>query len=340
VLVRRVSIRQVAESAGVSMSTVSNVFNNPQLVSPETRQRVEDAMVATGYVRNGAARQLRGAPSTMVGCLLLDSANPFFAEVSRGMEDRLAEAGCMAVVCSTDVRAERESRYLQMLEEVGVRGVLLFPVGSRLDAAVALDRRGTPVVLVDHSRAGAQLCAVAVDNAHGGDLVARHLVGLSHRRIAVVRAQSDVPSLVSRLDGLRRGLAAAGLELSTALLDVPVSPQAGVDEAEAAVPRVLAAMPQPTAVVGFNDIVAVGVMRGLRTAGVDIPGQMSVLGYDDLAFASQLSPALTTVRQPTYQLGRAAAELLLAEELPGHRHREVLFTPELVVRGSTAAPRG
>jgi LacI family transcriptional regulator len=183
------------------------------------------------------------------------------------------------------------------------------------------------------------LCVVAVDNAHGGDLVARHLVDLGHRRIAVVRAQSDVPSLVSRLDGLRRGLAAAGLELSTALLDVPVSPQAGVDEAEAAVPRVLAAMPQPTAVVGFNDIVAVGVMRGLRTAGVDIPGQMSVLGYDDLAFASQLSPALTTVRQPTYQLGRAAAELLLAEELPGHRHREVLFTPELVVRGSTAAPR-
>lgn len=148
--VRRASIRQVAQAAGVSMSTVSNVLNNPHVVLAETRRRVEDAMLAVGYVRNGAARQLRGAPSTVVGCVLLDSANPFFAEVARGMEDRLAEAGCMAIVCSTDVRVERETQYLHMLEELGVRGVLLAPVSSRLDTAVAVAGRGTPVVLVDN----------------------------------------------------------------------------------------------------------------------------------------------------------------------------------------------
>lgn len=336
---RRASIRQVAEAAGVSMSTVSNVLNNPQVVSADTRRRVEGAMVAVGYVRNGAARQLRGAPSITVGCVLLDSANPFYAEVARGMEDRLAEAGCMPIVCSTDVRADRETRYLHMLEELGVRGILLSPVSSRLDAAVALGRRGTPVVLVDHPRAGAQLCAVAVDDVRGGELAAEHLVGLGHRRIAFVRARADVPSLLGRAQGLQLGLAAAGLDVSAALVQIALPPPANVDTAEAAVARVLAAAPRPTAVVCFNDMVALGVMRGLRAAGVDIPAQMSVLGYDDVVFASQLAPALTTIRQPTYQLGRAAAELLLAERRPGHRHREIRFTPELVVRQSTAAVR-
>jgi LacI family transcriptional regulator len=336
--VRRASIRQVAAEAGVSMSTVSNVLNNPHVVTVDTRRRVEDAMAAVGYVRNGAARQLRGAPSVTVGCVLLDSANPFYAEVARGLEDRLAEAGCMAIVCSTDVRAERETRYLQMLEELGVRGVLLSPVSNRLDAAVELARRGTPVVLVDHPRAGSRLCAVTVDDVRGGELAAEHLVALGHRRIAYLRTEADLPSLVGRAEGLRRGLAAAGLDVPSALVPVPVPPPAGVAEAEAAVARVLAAEPRPTAVVCFNDMAAVGVMRGLGAAGVDIPGRMSVLGYDDVVFASQLAPALTTIRQPTHELGRAAAELLLAEGRPGHRHKEVRFTPELVVRRSTAAP--
>jgi LacI family transcriptional regulator len=346
----RGGIRQVASVAGVSMSTVSNVLNNPTIVSADTRRRVEDAMATVGYVRNGAARQLRGAPSMTAGCVLLDSANPFFSEVARGMEDRLAEAGCMLVVCSTDVRADRETRYLNMLEELGVRGVLLAPVSSELEAAVALDRRGTPVVLVDHPRGRTRLCAVTVDNVRGGELAAEHLLELGHRRIALLHAEavgggpegqgggkSRVRSLVDRADGLRRGLVAAGLDVSVALVPVSLPPPASLAEAEAAVARVLGHASRPTAIVCFNDMTAVGVMRGLRSAGVDIPGQMSVLGYDDLVFAGQLAPALTTIRQPTRELGRAGADLLLAEGVVGHRHREIRFTPELVVRQSTAA---
>jgi LacI family transcriptional regulator len=320
------------------MSTVSNVLNNPRVVSEPTRNRVENAMVTVGYVRNNAARQLRGAPSMTAGCVLLDGANPFFAEVARGMEDRLAEAGCMLVVCSTDVRAERETRYLHMLEELGVRGIMLSPVDSDLDAAVALVRRGTPVVLVDHPRGRMPLCAAAVDDVRGGELAAEHLVGLGHRRIALLRPEVDVRSVVDRAAGLRRGLVAARLDVSAALVEVAVPPPASVAEAETAVTRVLAATPRPTAVVCFNDMAAVGVMRGLRAAGVAVPERMSVVGYDDLVFVGQLSPPLTTIRQPTYELGRAAAELLLAEGRPGHRHRESRFTPELVARRSTAPP--
>jgi DNA-binding LacI/PurR family transcriptional regulator len=328
----------VAAAAGVSMSTVSNVLNNPNVVSEDTRRRVEQAMTTVGYVPNSAARQLRGAPSRTAGCLLLDSANPFFAAVARGMEDRLAEVGCMLIVCSTDVRADREARYLDMLEQLGVRGILLAPVSSDLDAAVAVGRRGTPVVLVDHPQGEAQVCAVAVDDVHGGELAAEHLLGLGHRRMALLTSRVAVRSVMDRADGFRRRLVGAGLDPSTALVEIPLTQPAGMETAEVAMARVLAATPPPTAVVCFNDMLAVGAMRGLRAAGVDIPGQMSVLGYDDLIFAAQLSPALTTVRQPTYQLGRAAAELLLAEGTAGHRHREMRFTPELVVRQSTAAP--
>jgi LacI family transcriptional regulator len=320
------------------MSTVSNVLNNPHVVSGDTRRRVEEAMTTVGYVPNSAARQLRGAPAMTAGCLLLDSANPFFAAVARGIEDRLAEVGCMLIVCSTDVRAEREARYLHMLEQLGVRGILLAPVSSDVDAAVAVARRGTPVVLVDHPRGEIEACAVAVDNLRGGQLAAEHLLGLGHRRIALLTSRAAVRTVVERADGFRRGLVAAGVDVSTALLPVPLAPPVSVSTAEGAMADVLASSPRPTAVVCFNDMTAVGAMRGLRAAGVDIPGRMSVLGYDDLVFAAQLAPPLTTIRQPAYELGRAAAELLLAEGGLGHRHREVLFAPELVVRQSTAAP--
>jgi LacI family transcriptional regulator len=335
---RRAGIRQVAAEAGVSMSTVSNVLNNPHVVSGHTRRRVEEAMAAVGYVPNSAARQLRGAPAMTAGCLVLDTANPFFAAVARGIEDRLADESCMLIVCSTDVRAERESRYLHMLEQLGVRGILLVPVSSELEAAVAIGRRGTPVVLVDHPRGDAPMCATAVDDVRGGELAAEHLIDLGHRRIALLTSQSAVRSIVDRAAGFRRRVEAAGLAAPSALLSVPLLPPVTVETAEWAMAQVLAASPRPTAVVCFNDITAVGAMRGLRAAGVDVPAEMSVLGYDDLVFAAQLAPPLTTIRQPTYELGRAAAELLLAEGTPGHRHREILFAPELVVRQSTAAP--
>lgn len=335
---RRASIRQVAAAARVSTSTVSNVLNNPDVVATSTRRRVEDAMAEVGYVRNGAARQLRGAPSTIAGCLLLDTANPFFAEVSRGIEDRLTEAGCLLIVGSTDVRAAQENNYLRMMEELGVRGILVNPSGSRLDRLVRLSGRGTPVVLVDHPRAGADLCAVAVDDVHGGGLAADHLLALGHRRIAFLGSQAGVRSLRDRGEGIRRSMRKAGLDVSSTLVEIPVPEPCTVDVADSVVDQVLAVSPRPTAVICFNDVVALGMLRGLRRHGIPVPGQMSVVGYDDVQFAEQLSPALTTVRQPKYQLGRAAAELLLAEDRPGHQHQEIRFTPELVVRASTAPP--
>ncbi|GAA1790217.1 LacI family DNA-binding transcriptional regulator [Luedemannella flava] len=337
--IRRAGIRQVADLAGVSESTVSNVLNNPHIVAPATRERVERAMNDVGFVRNRAARQLRGAPSSVIGCVLLDTANTFFAEVARGIEDRLAEADCMHLLCSSDVQPERERRYLHMLEEHGVRGIIVNPVRQDLTPLIELSRRGVPVVLLDHPPDGAPLCAVTVDNALGGQRAAEHLLALGHTRIAFLRTAEAVNATVQRQAGARHACLTAGLDPDGALIDLPVSRPTSSGATEAAVTQLLHQDPRPTAIICFNDVAAVRVLRGLRRAGIRVPEDMSVVGYDDVDFASELSPALTTVRQPRHELGRAAVDLLLAEHDHGHTHRELVFRPDLILRQSTAPPR-
>ncbi|WP_220131186.1 LacI family DNA-binding transcriptional regulator [Streptomyces sp. PT12] len=332
---RRAGIRQVAELAGVSMSTVSNVLNNPQLVASATRGRVRDAMERVGYVRNGAARRLRGAPSPVVGCVLLDTSNAHFAAVARGIEDRLAEDGCLLVQCSTDMRGEREARYLRLLEEQGVRGVIISPVAASLPELVRLGQRGTPVVLLDHPGDGAELCAVTVDDAAGGALAARHLLAAGQREVAFVRCGPPLRSLAERLAGVRAAFAEAGLDPGARVTEIAVRATTAAGVAAEAIPRILALTPRPDAVICGNDAAALGVYRGLREHGVAVPDDIGVVGYDDVDFAAELSPALTTVRQPAYDVGRAAADLLLRSPGGGHRHERVSFAPALVERGST-----
>jgi len=331
-------MRQVAEIAGVSTATVSNVLNTPAVVSPETRQRVEAAMAQVGFVRNGAARQLRGIPSAVVGAVVLDLANPFYSEVSRGIEDRVSEAGCMLMLCSTDALVAKEARHLRVLEEHGVRGALVAPTGARLDQLTGLAKRGTPVVLLDHPQEHAALCAVTVDNVLGGRLAARHVLELGHRRLAFLRSSVGAWQSAQRCEGIRQALRAEGLDPAEALVEVELAPNDIARNADAAVDALLAAPNPPTAVLCFNDIAALGVLRGLRRLGLAVPGRVSVVGYDDVQFTADLAPALTTVRQPKYQLGRAAADLLLDESRPGHTHEEILLRPTLVIRESTAAP--
>jgi LacI family transcriptional regulator len=327
-------MREVAQAAGVSVSTVANVLSRPSIVAAETRRRVERAIDAVGYVPNGPARQLRGLPSMIVGSVTLDLANPFYAEVNRGIEDGLAPAGCLLLACSTDLRPDKEEQLLHLLVQQGVRGIVIAPSGTDPEPLLRLSRRGTPVVLLDHPRGRLDLCAVAVDDVLGGRLAAEHLLQLGHRRIAFLSGSVDPGPVTRRQQGLRDTLGAAGIDL----LDIRVRmhPPSLVDAAAAAVDRILAA--RPTAVVCLNDTAALGLLDGLQAAGVRVPNDISVVGYDDLPIARRLAPPLTTVSQPNYELGQAAAELLLDENRPGHVHREIRFQPTLAARGSTAPP--
>ncbi|HTJ38951.1 MAG TPA: LacI family DNA-binding transcriptional regulator [Dactylosporangium sp.] len=334
-VVRRSGMRDVARAAGVSISTVANVLNNPAVVADATRARVEEAMAAVGFVRSGPARQLRGLPSRLVGSVTLDQANPFYAELNRGIEDRLDEAGCLVLACSTDIQPDKELRILRLLEEQSPRGIIVTPTGENLEQLEAIARRGTPVVLLDAPRGALDLCAVAVDHVAGGRLAGEHLLGLGHRHIAFVSATWDVPPVRDRLEGLRLALGEAGAQMPVEVRMEQGDLYRGTEEA---VRALLALDPSPSAMVCLNDVAALALVRALERRGLRVPADVSVVGYDDVPFAAHVQPALTTVRRPIRDLGRIAAELLLAESTPTHRHEEQVFRPELVSRATTAPP--
>lgn len=333
---RRSSIRDVAEHAAVSVGTVSNVLNNPTLVADRTRQRVEQAIRELSFVRNGSARQLRAGTSSAVGAIVLDLANPFFTEVARGVEDRLAEDGYILILCSSDEQQARERRHLHLLEEQGVGGVLITPTDRDISVLDDIRRRGTTVVLLDRTSPNADMCSVAVDDVKGGELAAAHLVSLGHRRLGFVNGPLKIRQCADRRKGVRRALRAAGLPVADSLAEVTVS-SLKADGGEEGLGRLIDQPDPPSAIICVNDLIALGVLRGLMARGVRVPGQMAVVGYDDVEFASMLATPLTSVRQPKYQLGWTAADLLMAEVLqgPAHTHQQIQFQPELVVRESS-----
>lgn len=336
---RRVTIREVAYLARVSLGTVSNVLNNPGVVAEPTRRRVLDAIEKTGFVRSTAAHQLRVGKSRTVGVVLLDIANPFFAEMVRGAEGVLRDKGYVLMVCSTDESIERERRYLRVLEEHRVDGLLITPVEHDLSEVAELAARGIPTVLLDRDSGDQELCSATVDDVRGGELAAGHLFELGHATIAFVNGPSSIRQCADRREGAQKALRRARRRSPATLLEMTVN-ALSVDQGEKAVGALLSMTPRPSAVMCANDQIALGVLKRLSVAGVAVPDDIAVVGYDDVSFASMLSPALTSVRQPKYELGAIAAELLLEEALgSNHEHRSVRFEPELVVRASSGAPR-
>jgi LacI family transcriptional regulator len=338
---RRTSIKDVAARAKVSVGTVSNVLNNPDRVAETTRIRVLAAIESLGFVRSGAAHQLRAGTSRTVGAVVLDVANPFFTDVARGVEDRLEESDRILILCSTDESPERENRYLRMLEEHGVQGVLITPAGRDTVVLDALRARGTPVVLLDRRSNRNEMCAVAVDDLKGGEMAAKHLLDMGHRRIGFVNGSAKIRQCADRRRGVRRAMRAAGLDADADLVEITVE-QLNATAGDESVDLLLRGRGhRPTAIMCVNDLVALGVMRGLARKHIAVPTDMAVVGYDDVEFTGMLSTPLTSVRQPRHQLGYAAADLLLREsdDGPDHQHRQVLFQPELIVRESSSLVR-
>ncbi|MGE5293012.1 MAG: LacI family DNA-binding transcriptional regulator [Micromonosporaceae bacterium] len=331
-----ISIREVAAHAGVSVATVSNVLNRPDIVAEATRKRVHTAIEALGFVRNESARQLRAGRSRMIGLVVLDVANPFFTDVARGVEDEASKAGLSVILCNSDDQHEKETRYLDLLEEHRVQGILITPVTGADERIARLQRRGTPVVLVDSRSPTRGQCSVSVDDVLGGDLAISHLVEAGHQRLAYVGGPLSIRQVADRRDGGRRALERASRDpeelqvIETAALNVSAGQRAGARIAD------LPAGSRPTAVFCANDLVALGLLQEMTRHGVRVPEDAAIIGYDDVEFAAAAVP-LSSIRQPRQELGRAAAQLLVAEALgdENHQHRQVIFEPELVVRQSS-----
>jgi LacI family transcriptional regulator len=334
--VRSASVKDVAAAAGVSLGTVSNVLNRPDRVTPSTRERVERVMAELGFVRNESARQLRAGTSRTLAYVVLDAGNPFFTDVAAGIDDAAEEAALSLFLCHSANRSDREAAHLALLEQQRVQGILITPVDPDAVALDQIARRGTPIVVVDRTRRIEDFCTVAVDDVLGGRLAVEHLVDRGHRRVAVIGGPRNIGQVEDRYAGARAAWADAGLpaedlvELETDAMTVADGRSAG--ERLAGLP----ARRRPTAAFCVNDLLALGLLQQSIGSGRSVPGDLAIVGYDDIEFAAAAAVPLTSVRQPRHLLGRTAASLVLDESTnPGHEHQQVVFTPELVARAST-----
>lgn len=330
------NMHEVARRAGVSLGTVSNVLNHPELVSEETRERVKRTIDELGFVRNGSARHLRVGSTQSIGLVVLDVSNPFFTEVARGAEDAASERGYIVILCNSDNSPRKEKNYLRVLEEQRVSGVLIVPVDDKANYARALRRSGTAIVLLDRVSQDANTCSVSVDDVYGGKLAGQHLLERGHRRIAYIHGPFTSAQYADRLGGLRQAVAEAGLDPDRAI--TPLAAETDNAHAGAAcVESFLKLGDRPTAIFCGNDYLAMGVMYELARRQVMVPRDVALIGYDDIDLAPMLAVPLTTIRQPKYDLGFAATDLLLDEitNKEAHTHRQIVFRPELIVRQST-----
>ncbi len=328
-----VSVVDVAKKAGVSLGTVSNVLNRPERVAPATRGRVLAAIEELGFIRNEAARQLRAGRSRSIGLVVLDIRNPFFTDLAAGVESSAADAGLSVVLCNSGDDVTREDHYLSLLQEQRASGILITPTARSSSPLEDIRGRGMPLVLVDRSSRSGQ-CSVSVDDFIGGQLAVRHLISLGHRRISFVGGPVSTPQVGDRLDGARQAAVEGGVKV-TVLETGGLTFGAGRSMGERI--ATMAARRRPTAVFCANDLLALGVLQEMTRHHLTVPEDLAIVGYDDIDFAAAAAVPLTSVRQPREDLGRAAADLLIEEVAAAgsHRHRQVVFEPDLVIREST-----
>ncbi|WP_285113722.1 LacI family DNA-binding transcriptional regulator [Leifsonia sp. fls2-241-R2A-40a] len=331
------SVKDVAALAGVSVGTVSNVLNRPERVSDAVLQRVQSAIAELGFVRNNAARQLRMGQGSGIGMVVLDVGNPFFASLIRGAEDRAARDGLSVLVGNSDENEQREAGYLTMFEQERIRGVLISPVGDATARLQRLRERGIPSVLVDRTSLDRSFSSVAVDDVAGGCLAASHLADRGFRRIAFAGGPFAIEQVADRYRGaadeLAVSLPGSTIEkLETDSLTIEGGQRVGAALAERRPED------RPDAVFAANDLLAIGLLQTLLQHGIRVPEEMALIGYDDIAFASAAVVPLSSIRQPSHEIGSTAMDLLLQlTAQPDAPPVHVEFQPSLVARESTAA---
>jgi LacI family transcriptional regulator len=333
---RTFNIHDVAERAGVSAATVSHVLNTTRFVSADTRRRVLAAIGELGYIPSAAARSLRSGRTGTLALVISDIENPFFTAVVRAAERRAAEAGYTVVLGNTDEDPDRERALVRTLLEQRVDGILLAPVSgaTEIDHLRQVQARGVPLVLLNRRLPGLSAPTVTADNATGSYDVTRHAIDQGHRRIGVIHGRLDTSTTQDRLAGYRRALAEAGIAGEERLLAMGGSK---AEPACLAARQLLAQHSPPTCLYAFNNLMTEGMLLAVKEAGLACPGELSLVGFDDFRAARTVTPALTVVEQPTYEIGREATEIVL-RQVNGEAVADVQLPTRLIIRDSCAPP--
>ena len=329
------TIEDVAAIAGVSIATVSRAINEPTKVADETRRRVTEAIARTGYTTNAMARSLRMRRSNMILILAPDVGDPNFSNILVGLETEASKRGYGVLIGNTQNDATRETDYLRFISSNQADGLILFtghqPYGFGNDAGEA---RLPPMVAVNEPVSNSDVPFVGVDNFEGARVATEHLISQGHRRIAFIGHSTGKAVNQLREEGYRAALAGAGIAIDPRL----ILPGDGTTESgRQATEHMFVRDVLPTAFFCVNDATALGVIIALNARKYDLPREFSVMGFDDISFASFVTPSLTTMKQPRLKIGEEAMDLLLAllEGKPP-RKKEVLLRAELIVRNSVS----
>jgi DNA-binding LacI/PurR family transcriptional regulator len=328
-------MREIAERAGVSIGTVSHVINGTATVRDKLRKRVLEVISNLGYQPSELARGLRRNQTSMLVMMIPDVTNPFFPAVVRGVEDVAYKSSFRLVLCNTDNDPRKEVSYLSEMRSYRPAGWLVIPsADSELASKFQSIVSGPPVVCIDRQPPGWQGDVVLAANESGAYSAARHLLRMGHRQLAVITGPLHLANAVERLEGFKRALNEAKVKI-----DPDYIQEARFERVSGyhAALRLLRMLPRPTAIFACNDLMALGVFLAARELGIRCPEDLSIVGFDNLDFAEFTAPALTTVHQSGYQLGTAAARLLL-DRINGSERppQSVVLPSELKVRNSVA----
>ncbi len=327
------NIREVAQKAGVSITTVSHVVNQTRFVAPETEQRVRQSMQELNYRPNSLARSLRRGETKTIGLILPDSANPFFAESARLLEEAAYQKSYSLILCNSNGDLEKERLYSEVLFNKQVDGIIFMAAGDDTRSLQELIDHQLPVVIVDRVFDQMDLDTVITDNRASGYSAVNHLIEYGHRRIGIIRGPSNLTPSAQRVIGYHQALEKAGIPID------PTLEQMGDFHSRtgyAATKFFLQLTNPPTAIFACNDLMAIGALRTIHEAGLSVPADISIVGYDDIEMASYIQPALTTIAQPIAELAETVIKLLLERiEQPGLPPRRIVIQNKLVIRQST-----
>jgi LacI family transcriptional regulator len=327
-------MKQVAERAGVSISTVSHVINNTRTVSQDVRRRVQGVIDEMRYIPSAVARSLKNDQTHTIGVLVPNSSNPYFAELLRWIEEAAFQRGYNIILCNAHGDAHKQTAYLRLLVEKRIDGLVLVASGADDDQDLLLGHESVPIVQLERALPGLEADLVLAGQEEGAWQATRHLIELGHRAIACVSGPADLPRTRERLAGFLRAMGEAGLAVAPEHIVHDEFTSAG---GHAAFTRLLAGPQPPSAVFVTSDLMALGGLCAAGELGVRVPQQLSVVGYDDIGGAGYASPPLTTIAPPKRDMARLAIEQLIDRIKGGVAPlRSTALDSRLVVRASTA----
>lgn len=333
------SIKDVAHMAGVSTSTVSLVFNQPHRIKEETRFRVLAVAEKLNYIPNRLARSLVTNKTRTIGLVISDIIDPFYAEISRAVEDTLGKEGYSLILCNTDNDIKKEEQYINLLLEQNVEGIILVPIGTRYEHLLKTINQGKKIVFVDRKIDKLPICSVTINNEKAGYIATKYLIDKGHKVIACISGNQFLKEIKDRIKGYKNALFENDLPLFEPLI-VPGSYE--IEENYNIVMELFKKKKGITGIFITDDIIAYVVLDSLKKLGINVPEQVSIVSCDDISFSKFLRVPLTTISQPKYELGQVAAKLILKKlnKVTNDDSIENIELPfSLVIRDSVANGR-